>query len=207
MGSKNEEKSFWSTAPGILTGIAAIISAITGLIVALNAAGIITVTSPSAPTPAPTSTLTIIPTLTPTLTPNPTLRTAPAPTPAITTPAPAPELVLSGTESYTAVGKKWVRYGLSIENWVAFPAELFEPAPDLSPCGLNQNASRTWVDVYDANGDTYLNGFCTLSSPKDLTSIWFVMEQGVIPPNEVYVLLKDRRQGNIYRSNVVSPSP
>lgn len=53
MSNKNEEKSFWRTLPGILTGIAAVISAIGGLILALNAAGIIPI-SPVTPTPTPT---------------------------------------------------------------------------------------------------------------------------------------------------------
>ena len=211
MSNKNDEKSFWSTLPGILTGIAAIITAIGGLIIALNVAGIITITPE---TPAPTPTIT-----TPTLdgsTPTPTITrptfniTAPtfdrsAPTLTRSAPIPIPKLVLSGTESYTAGGKHWVRYSLSIENWAAFPAELFEPAPDLPPCGLNQNASRTWVEIYDEKGDKYIYGYCALSSPEDLTSIGFAVEQGISPPNSVYVLLKDRRQGDTYRSNVVSP--
>ncbi len=58
MGNDNEEKSFWRTLPGILTGIAAIITAITGLIIALNAAGIITI-PPIFPTPTPTPTSTL----------------------------------------------------------------------------------------------------------------------------------------------------
>jgi len=35
-----EEKSFWTTLPGIITGLAAIVTAVTDLIVALNGAGI-----------------------------------------------------------------------------------------------------------------------------------------------------------------------
>lgn len=34
-----DEKSFWTTVPGIITGLAAIVTAVTGLIVALNGAG------------------------------------------------------------------------------------------------------------------------------------------------------------------------
>ncbi|MDN3581539.1 hypothetical protein [Mucilaginibacter flavus] len=34
-----DEKSFWTTVPGIITGIAGIVTAVTGLIVALNGAG------------------------------------------------------------------------------------------------------------------------------------------------------------------------
>jgi len=35
-----DEKNFWTTIPGIITGLAAIVTAITGLIVALNGAGL-----------------------------------------------------------------------------------------------------------------------------------------------------------------------
>ena len=35
-----DEKSFWTTVPGIITGLAAVVTAVTGLIVALNGAGL-----------------------------------------------------------------------------------------------------------------------------------------------------------------------
>jgi hypothetical protein len=35
-----DEKNFWTTVPGIITGIAGIVTAVTGLIVALNGAGL-----------------------------------------------------------------------------------------------------------------------------------------------------------------------
>jgi len=67
MSNNNEEKSFWSTLPGILTGIAAILTAIGGLIIALNAAGIISISPDATPTPTPPS---AILTPSPTSTPN-----------------------------------------------------------------------------------------------------------------------------------------
>lgn len=77
MSNKNEEKSFWSTVPGILTGIAAIISAIGGLVLALNAAGLITI-PPLGPTPTPT--------------------------PLISTPTPTPQNLLSFEEQASYAG-------------------------------------------------------------------------------------------------------
>jgi hypothetical protein len=55
MGSENgkSSKSFWSTIPGLLTGCAAIITAIAGLIGALVAIGIISPGNPPNPTSAP----------------------------------------------------------------------------------------------------------------------------------------------------------
>ncbi len=93
-----------------------------------------------------------------------------------------------------------------IENWAEFPAELFEPAPDLPPCGLNTEASRTWVKIRNADNDNYIYGFCALSSPQDLTLIWFAIEQGSNPPAGVYVVLEDRRTNEKYISNVASIS-
>jgi hypothetical protein len=43
---KKEKISFWLTAPGILTGIASVIGAVTGLIVALGQSGIISSSDP-----------------------------------------------------------------------------------------------------------------------------------------------------------------
>src|SRR5262245_14279309 len=62
---------------------------------------------------------------------------------------PTPQLVLTGTEDYIdAFGTPFTRYNLCVNNWSAFPAELFKAAPDLPPCGLNTNASRTWVEIF-----------------------------------------------------------
>ena len=90
-----------------------------------------------------------------------------------------------------------------VQNASAFPAELFEPAPDLPPCGSNTNASRTWVDIVNAQGDSRLYGFCALSSSDGLKSLWFAVEQGAPTPANVYVVLKDRREAINYQSNSV----
>lgn len=154
------------------------------------------------PTPTPTLTPNNPPTRTPTPTPTnpPTTPTTPTPMAAIPTPA----LSLTGTESYEAGGKEWVRYNLSIANRAAFPAELFEPAPELPPCGSNTEAARTWVDIYDAADNSRLYGFCAFSSPQSLNSIWFTIEQGESPPEAVYVSLIDRKEDTTYLSNEIS---
>lgn len=59
-----KEKSFWRTIPGLLTGIAAIITAISGLLVAMSTTGLLR----TAPTPTAT-----LPTLSPTSRPTNTL--------------------------------------------------------------------------------------------------------------------------------------
>ena len=114
---------------------------------------------------------------------------------------PAPVLVLSGQERYSASGKRWTRYRYFIENFAEFPTELFTAAPGLPPCGANTRASRTWVDVYNSTGKR-LNGFCAFSKPGDLNKIWFALEEGVIPPSYVYIELNDRQTNTKYKSNL-----
>lgn len=160
-----------------------------------------TVVAVRTPTETPTPTPTNPPTSTPTPTPTTLLTntSTPTPVPAI----PTPELTLTGSETYEAGGEQWVRYNLSITNRAAFPADLFEPAPDLPPCGSNIEAARTWVNIYDAEDNSRLYGFCALSSPQSLNSIWFAIEQGVSPPEAVYVSLRDRKEDTTYLSNEI----
>jgi len=114
---------------------------------------------------------------------------------------PNPVLQFTGAEAYSAGGKNWVRYRFEIFNRSAFPAEMFAAAPALPPCGTNTKSSRTWLDFYDAQGHR-LYGFCALSKPDDLGAIWFSLEEGVLPPNWVYVELNDRLAAKKYKSNL-----
>lgn len=120
---------------------------------------------------------------------------------------PNPQLSYIGKEDYIdAFNNPYTRYRLSVTNWSAYPNELFVPAPDLPPCGLNNNASRTWVNIYNAETNAYLYGFCGFTSPQLLTSLWFGIPRGSTPPPSVYVMIDDRRTGTTYRSNNVSVS-
>jgi hypothetical protein len=114
---------------------------------------------------------------------------------------PNPVLVLQGQEPYTANRKQLIRYNYFVENFAAFPRELFAAAPGLPPCGTNTKASRTWVDFYDSTGKR-LNGFCALGKPNDLNEIWFALEEGVTPPSNVYIELNDRQTNTKYKSNL-----
>jgi hypothetical protein len=57
------------------------------------------------------------------------------------------------------------------------------------------------VEIYDASSSSYIYGFCALSSPDSLTTLWFAVPEGQSPPNAVYVLLTDRRDDKQSRSN------
>ncbi len=114
---------------------------------------------------------------------------------------PNPVLYLTRTEVYQSSGKQFVRYRYDVLNKTDYPADFFAAAPALPPCGNNTKASRTWVDFFDQGGKR-LYGFCALSKPADLGSIWFALEDGVIPPSYVYIELTDRQTNTRYKSNL-----
>ena len=119
---------------------------------------------------------------------------------------PSPDLIYTGSEDYVIDSTEYTRYKLEVTNSVDFPDELFVPSPHLPPCGLNTDASRTWVDIYD-NNDARLYGFCALSCSDDLNLIWFAKPKGTPPPASVYITLHDRECDITYTSNLVVIEP
>jgi hypothetical protein len=118
-----------------------------------------------------------------------------------TSASPNPVLVFMGPEFYSAGGKDWTRYTFSVENFAAYPDALFAASPGLPPCGNNTNASRTWIDFYDARGKR-LNGFCALGKASNLNGIWFAIERDIIPPSYIYIEMTDRQTKAKYKSNL-----
>jgi hypothetical protein len=119
---------------------------------------------------------------------------------------PNPELYLTGTEAYQANGKQFIRYKYDVLNKDQYPADMFAAAPALPPCGKNTKSSRTWVDFFDSRGKR-LYGFCALAKPADLGTIWFGLEEGVIPPSYVYIEMTDRQTNTKYKSNLADTTP
>jgi hypothetical protein len=114
---------------------------------------------------------------------------------------PKPVLYLMGMEPFTAGGKNFIRLRYDVLNKAEYPAEMFAAAPSLPPCGTNTNASRSWVDFFDAAGHR-IYGFCALSKPADLGKIWIAYEEGTIPPSYVYIEINDRQTNTKYKSNL-----
>jgi len=118
---------------------------------------------------------------------------------------PRPVLSFITTEEYEASGNQYIQYRLTVDNWQSYPQYLFEKAPHLPPCGLNENAARTWVDIFNGQTDAYIYGYCGFASPDDLTKIWFSVAATSTPPQSVYVKLIDRQVvGGTYTSNIVT---
>jgi hypothetical protein len=114
---------------------------------------------------------------------------------------PNPVLVFMGPEFFETGGKSFTRYKYAVENFQAYPSELFAAAPKLPPCGANTNSSRTWVDIYSTDGKR-LNGFCALGNPADLGKLWFALEADVLPPSWIYIELNDRQTNTKYKSQL-----
>ena len=128
------------------------------------------------------------------------------PTSAASAAPPNPILYLTSVENYEAGGKTWVRHRYDVFNKDQYPAEMFAAAPALPPCGSNTNASRSWVDFFDARTGKRLYGFCALSKPQDLGSIWFSTEDGTIAPSYVFIVITDRQTNAKYKSNLADTS-
>jgi hypothetical protein len=114
---------------------------------------------------------------------------------------PNPILYLTSTEFFSTGGKDFIRYRYDVFNKADYPDALFAAAPALPPCGKNAKSSRTWIDIFDSRG-TRIYGFCAFSKAGDLGSIWFALEDGVIPPSYIYIELNDRQTNTKYKSNL-----
>lgn len=111
-----------------------------------------------------------------------------------------PNPVIQATGSEPG-GPGSTRYFFRVTNWYSYPDEMFEPAPDLPPCGDNENASRTWLDIFNAVTHERVYGFCGLGAAQNLhEGLWVSFPTGETPP-PVYITLTDRRCDTVYTSN------
>ncbi len=107
-----------------------------------------------------------------------------------------------GDIRYTSSGAVIYDFDFNVPNWAEFPDELFKASPDLPPCGLNTNASRTWVRLYGNDG-SYLYGFCGFNEAEDLDLVWFGESNGSSIPDSVYLVINDRRCDITYQSATI----
>jgi hypothetical protein len=116
---------------------------------------------------------------------------------------PNPTLAFKGTELYSVNGQQFTRYRLEVANRSAFSADLFTPSPGLPPCGSNTRSARAWLDIFDDKG-ARLYGFCALTGPDDLGSIWFALPVGKPAPATVHIVITDRLTTRTFTSNAVA---
>jgi hypothetical protein len=110
---------------------------------------------------------------------------------------PAPSLAIAGVSPEGD-------FRLAIQNAEAYPDFLFVASPDLPPCGSNTRASRTWVDITDAQGSR-LYGYCAIASAAELRSTMLLPHADA--PSAVQAIrvrIYDRHCGTSATSNPAS---
>ena len=112
---------------------------------------------------------------------------------------PKPQLQYDSISTTTVPG--YLLFHLTIRNSSGFPNAMFTPAPHLPPCGLNANSSRSWVNIYDNDGN-HIYGFCALRSTAEFNHIWFAVPPDAVP-SMVYVVIWDRETNERYTSDKI----
>lgn len=102
---------------------------------------------------------------------------------------PIPQLSVLGVEDQS--GDSTI--ALAIDNWADYSDDFFAPSPDLPSGGVNASASRTWIDVVDADSGKRLYGFCDLDSARQLSALVFPLPAGTDVPSTLRVSFTDRR--------------
>ena len=120
---------------------------------------------------------------------------------------PDPELTFTATDLILQNGVSLVEYKFAVTNHQAFPAAMFVSAPELEPCNGNANASRTRVDIYNADTDALVETFCAISNASSLQTFSVVRARSAAPLPDVYLKLVDRKSGVTYSSPRVTPVP
>ena len=91
-----------------------------------------------------------------------------------------------------AVEPGFIRYTFSVTNHSMFSNVFFTPSPNLPPCGLNVNSSRTWLDIFNGNGGAYIYGYCALTSSAEMTKLTFAVPKASPQPKSFFITLEDR---------------
>ena len=98
----------------------------------------------------------------------------------------------------------FIRYRFTVTNRASFSNVLFTPSPNLPPCGLNVNSSRTWLDIFNANGGARIYGYCALTASSEMTSLTFAVPKASPQPKGFFITLTDRLCHVTKKSNVAA---
>jgi hypothetical protein len=122
-------------------------------------------------------------------------------------PRSSPKPVISFVRWEPGAFPEVLRAVFSVTNRNDFPNVLFEPAPNLPPCGVNRMAWRAWVYFLASNGQR-LNGFCGGPSDPSLRNIALNGKVGSPAPKGVTVVIVDRQTDRVYQSDpLLIPHP
>jgi hypothetical protein len=103
-----------------------------------------------------------------------------------------------------AVEPSFIRYTFTVTNRAMFSNVFFTPSPNLPPCGLNVNSSRTWLAIFNANGGAYIYGYCALTASSEMAKLTFAVPKASPQPKAFYITLDDRLCHQTKKSNVAA---
>lgn len=85
-------------------------------------------------------------------------------------------------------------------NFGEYAPELFSPAPELPPCGLNENAARTWLEIYLDEVRRY--GYCALTELAETIRLQVAVGSAEAIASVLGVELWDRATDRRIRTSV-----
>lgn len=83
-------------------------------------------------------------------------------------------------------------YTFAVSNWQDLPDELFVHSPELPACGLNTEASRTYVRVKGDDEVQYYS-FCAVYDKSFFEEFLIAINKATVKPDQFYVELWDRK--------------
>jgi len=115
---------------------------------------------------------------------------------------PDPILSFAGTQERDGL----TVFNFDVLNYSAYPDEMFDVVTDSSEAENSLPASRTTVEIYDADTN-YMHRFIELHSATDLNGIWVAHEINKISFKSVYIKLVDHLTNKSYQSNTIIVTP
>jgi len=98
-------------------------------------------------------------------------------------------------------------YNLSISNYRYYHNKLFQPAPDLNLCEKDENASRTWVHIWNQRRKE-LYVICNLKKASDLQNLWFPICGDELKKTPfIRVIIWDKKCDRPFISNLIPLKP
>ncbi len=116
-----------------------------------------------------------------------------------TPPFPVPQVKFTGM----TVEPVFNRYHFAVTNSAQYSNLLFAKSPTLPPCGLNTQASRTWLDIFRANG-IRIYGYCAISDNTQLLSLTFAIKKTDPQPKGFFITMTDRKCKRTVKSAIVA---
>jgi hypothetical protein len=107
--------------------------------------------------------------------------------------------------SYTGmtVEPNFNRYHFAVKNYTQYSDLLFVKSPALPACGLNTDASRTWLHIFRGNG-TRIYGYCAIYDNAQLLRLSFGIKKTDPQPKAFFITMNDRKCQRTVKSAVVA---